>query len=150
MDVQRQGKEGSKETWERSWTGVGLIQTRDYLTSRSEDSTAQLLWTISCSGWGGGTLLDSEMMGSCVFPQRSSLNLHQAYACVHMPRCNTWRSKDNLWSWFSPLSFTRILGIKAQAAEFEQQAPLPAESPPSQHLVFNTGLPFAWISHRLG
>lgn len=40
MDVQRQGKEGSKETWERSWTGVGLIQTRDYLASRSE-RTAQ-------------------------------------------------------------------------------------------------------------
>lgn len=25
--IQRRGEEGSKETWERSWTGVGLIST---------------------------------------------------------------------------------------------------------------------------
>lgn len=43
-------EEGSKETWERSWTGVGLIDQRLLGIQISGDSTSYLPQTVPCSG----------------------------------------------------------------------------------------------------
>lgn len=78
----------------------------------------------------------------------------ESLSCVLVCTCAVLhgeRSEDNLWSPFFPLSLTRGLGIKTQAARGVRQVPLLAEPPinPTPCLL-RQGLPLARISNRLG